>query len=275
MFQMKRVITCERHSNRRQIQQIYANTHYCIQRWFTQTLNIYNSAATEPILLPVKTAMHGESNTNNDNLEQHLVKVPGGQNTIWLQKSPNTVERIQSYDYRNHLIQWKGFNHMSTDVHQYSGTDSITWLQKSPNTVGIRSIRSQGRPAPSFCRTTRSHYKPHELCKTSDYSICMYYYHMYHLCYSSCSIPSMILPILCTPFFLKCAYLWLVVVTIYLYAFSWIRCRNQIRVNIKLFVTAHLILIWSLQLYRDWKGRHKMHLINKLNNNLININNNI
>ncbi len=24
---------------------------------------------------------------------------------------------------------------------------------------GIRSIRSQGRPAPSFCRTTRSHYK--------------------------------------------------------------------------------------------------------------------
>ena len=50
---------------------------------------------------------------------------------------------------------------------------------------------------------------------------------------------------------------------LYSYAFSWIRCRNQIRVNVKLFVMAHLILIWSLQLYRDWKGRHKVHLINK------------
>ncbi len=50
---------------------------------------------------------------------------------------------------------------------------------------GIRSIRSQGRPTPGFCRTTRSHYKPHELCKTSDYSMYMYYYHMYHLYYSS------------------------------------------------------------------------------------------
>ena len=54
---------------------------------------------------------------------------------------------------------------------------------------GIRSIRSQGRLAPSFYRTTRSHYKPHELCKTSDYSIYMYYYHMYHLYYSSCTVP--------------------------------------------------------------------------------------
>ncbi len=43
---------------------------------------------------------------------------------------------------------------------------------------GIRLIRSQGRPAPNFCRTTRSHYKPHELCKTSDYSMYMYYYHI-------------------------------------------------------------------------------------------------
>ena len=48
---------------------------------------------------------------------------------------------------------------------------------------GIRSIRSQGRPAPSFCRTTRSYYKLHELYKTSDYSMYMYYYHMYHLYY--------------------------------------------------------------------------------------------
>ncbi len=42
--------------------------------------------------------------------------------------------------------------------------------------TGIRSIRSQGRPAPSFYRTTRSHYKLHELCKTPDYSIYMYYH---------------------------------------------------------------------------------------------------
>ena len=46
------------------------------------------------------------------------------------------------------------------------------------NTQGIRSIRSQGWPAPNFCRTTRSHYKPRELCKTSDYSMYMYYYHI-------------------------------------------------------------------------------------------------
>ena len=74
----------------------------------------------------------------------------------------------------------------------------------------------------------------------------MYYYHMYHLYYSSCSIPKydfagdfantlyVIFPQMYVVVTCNCA--------TYLYAFSRICYRNQIRVNIKLFVAAQLIL---------------------------------
>ncbi len=119
---------------------------------------------------------------------------------------------------------------------------------------GIRSIHSQGRSAPSFCRMTRSDYKPHGLCKTSHYSI-----YIVLLSYVSSALffwqyPKYdfgntlyaILPQMYVGMTCNCA--------TYYYAFSRIRCRNQhdqIRVNITLFLAAQLILIRSLQLYRD------------------------
>ncbi len=116
---------------------------------------------------------------------------------------------------------------------------------------GIRSIRSQGRPALSFCRTTCSDYKPYGLCKTSDYSIytCtiiilssvlfFWQYPKYDFVNTLYAVlPQMYVVVTC-----NCA--------TYLYAFSRIRCRNQTRVNIKVFVADQLILIRSLQLYRD------------------------
>ncbi len=101
--------------------------------------------------------------------------------------------------------------------------DSIHWHC----TVGIQSIRSQGRPAPSFYRTTSSHYKLHELCKTSDYSIYMYYVLFFSQCPKHDFVNSNTLYAIFPQMY--------VVVTCNCATnmhFSQIRCRNQIRVNI-------------------------------------------
>ncbi len=88
---------------------------------------------------------------------------------------------------------------------------------------GIRSIRLQGRPAQSFCRTTRSNYKPHGLCKTADYSILLSYvssvlffcqypkYDFANTLNLYAILPQMYVVVTC-----NCA--------TYLYAFSRIRC---------------------------------------------------
>ncbi len=65
----------------------------------------------------------------------------------------------------------KNFLAVKTSVVILRSFTCISDFSNFQQPYGIRSIRSQGRPAPSFYRMTRSHYKLHELCQTSDYSI--------------------------------------------------------------------------------------------------------